>query len=171
MKREFAIKIRVTSFQRYNNFLHSELNTSYVDISSAFVSKTKRFPQVKTKKLFFRIEETLLNVSLINTNECFEDNADYYTNPILIVRNHGAKRKRVKREKGTRYHLNATCVPLSKWKMRKSKKLSSLTNVRVASQSKSLTVSKEAKTMHFYGKPSYMHLWRIFKVLCAQLYD
>lgn len=145
LKRKFAIKIR-------------ELNTSCVDISSVFVSETKRSPEVKTKKLFLRIEETLLNVSLINTNECFEDNADYYTNPTLIVRSHGAKRKRVKREKGSRYHLNATCVPLSKWKMRKSKKLSSLTNVRVAPQSKSLTVSKEAKTMHFYGKPSYMHL-------------
>lgn len=114
LKRKFAIKIRVTSFQRYDNFLRGELNTSCVDISCVFVSETKRSPRVKTKKLFLRIEETLLNVSLINTNERFEDNADYYTNPTLIVRSHGAKRKRVKREKGTRYHLNATCVPLSK---------------------------------------------------------
>lgn len=101
LKRKFAIKIRVTSFQRYNNFLCGELNTSCVDISSVFVSETKRSPEVKTKKLFLRIEETLLNVSLINTDECFEDNADYYTNLTLIVRNHGAKRKRVKREKDT----------------------------------------------------------------------
>lgn len=54
------------------------------------------------------------------------------------------------RRRKSREDLNATLGSLSKWKTRKSKKLSSLTNIRVVSQSKSLTVSKRGKTTYFY---------------------
>lgn len=53
------------------------------------------------------------------------------------------------RRRKSREDLNATLGSLSKWKTRKSKKLSSLTNIRVVSQSKSLTVSKGVRLRIF----------------------